>query len=72
MILTPRTLGARLRLKRTLRGWTLRELGERSGVGYTYIWALENRVDRFGFTVDNCEKLAKALRCKPGWLAGWK
>jgi transcriptional regulator with XRE-family HTH domain len=76
--LTPPTLGQRLRLKRTLRGWTLRELGKRSGVGYTYIWALENGRGKHSprsttrLTVAQCEALARALRCKPAWLAGWK
>jgi helix-turn-helix protein len=73
MTLTPPTLGQRLRLKRTLRGWTLRELGKRSGVGYTYIWQLEHGCSEESFArVQAIEALARALGCKPSWLAGWK
>ena len=73
MTLTPRTLGQRLRLKRTLRGMTQRELGAEAVIGFTHICQIETgKVPEWRVNLGTLCALARALRCKPAWLAGWR
>lgn len=69
----PKTFGARLRLKRTLHGMTQRELGAEAVIGFTHICQIETgKVPEWRINLGTVCALARALRCKPGWLAGWK
>jgi transcriptional regulator with XRE-family HTH domain len=57
------TFGERVRQLRLARGWTLRDLGPRVGVGFTYISKIENGKLDFGDYPGEALicKLAKAL-----------
>ena len=51
---------------RTKRSWTKRELAERAGISYGYLWRLE--AARQDPTLTVLEKLAKALKVPVGKL----
>jgi ribosome-binding protein aMBF1 (putative translation factor) len=60
-------LGERLFEARDRAGFTLRELGERSGVSWSSISAIEK--GRQSATAETVERLAIALNVRPAWLA---
>ena len=60
-------LGERLFEARDRAGFTLRELGQRSGVSWSSISAIEK--GRQSATVETIERLALALNVRPAWLA---
>ena len=60
-------LGERLFDARDRAGLTLRELGQRSGVSWSSISAIEK--GRQSATVETIERLAFALGVRPSWLA---
>jgi transcriptional regulator with XRE-family HTH domain len=51
---------------RTTRSWTKRELAERAGISYGYLWRLE--AARQDPTLSVLEKLAKAFKVPVGKL----
>ena len=51
---------------RTKRSWTKRELAERAGISYGYLWRLE--AARQDPTLSVLEKLAKAFKVPVGKL----
>jgi XRE family aerobic/anaerobic benzoate catabolism transcriptional regulator len=59
-------LGARVREARTDRGWTIRELAERSGVSLRFLVQLES--GRGNISVRRLADLAQALRLSPADL----
>lgn len=61
-------LGARIRAKRTAKGWSQAQLAEAVGVGANYVGILERGVKLP--TLDTLIKLAKALGCSPAELLG--
>ncbi len=60
-------LGERLFEARDRAGFTLRELGQRSGVSWSSISAIEK--GRQSATAETVERLAIALNVRPAWLA---
>lgn len=60
-------LGERLFEARDRAGLTLRELGQRSGVSWSSISAIEK--GRQSATVETIERLALALGVRPSWVA---
>ena len=60
-------LGERLFEARDRAGFTLRELGQRSGVSWSAISAIEK--GRQSATVETIERLALALGVRPSWVA---
>ena len=60
-------LGERLFEARDRAGFTLRELGQRSGVSWSSISAIEK--GRQSATVETIERLALALGVRPSWVA---
>ncbi|MCL6452902.1 MAG: helix-turn-helix domain-containing protein [Alicyclobacillus sp.] len=54
------TVGEKLRALRTERGWTLRELSERSGVSLSHLSAIENHT-RPTPSLDSVRRIAKAF-----------
>lgn len=56
----------RITALRTERSWTKRELAERAGISYGYLWRLE--AARQDPTLTVLEKLAKALKVPVGRL----
>ena len=67
MTLACEKLGERLFEARDRAGFTLRELGQRSGVSWSSISAIEK--GRQSATVETIERLAIALNVRPAWLA---
>ena len=67
MTLACEKLGERLFEARDRAGFTLRELGQRSGVSWSSISAIEK--GRQSATVETIERLALALYVRPAWLA---
>ena len=67
MTLACEKLGERLFEARDRAGFTLRELGQRSGVSWSSISAIEK--GRQSATVETIERLALALNVRPAWLA---
>ena len=65
--LTCEKLGERLFEARDRAGFTLRELGQRSGVSWSSISAIEK--GRQSATAETVERLAIALNVRPAWLA---
>lgn len=65
--LTCRKIGERLFDARDRAGLTLRALGERAGVSWSTISAIEK--GRQAATVETTERLAMALGVRPCWLA---
>jgi transcriptional regulator with XRE-family HTH domain len=58
--MTPiKRVAVRIRQLRTKRKWTKRELAQRAGISYGYLWRLE--AARQDPTLTVLEKLAKAL-----------
>ncbi len=60
-------LGERIFEARDRAGLTLRELGQRSGVSWSSISAIEK--GRQSATVETIERLALALGVRPSWVA---
>jgi len=56
----------RIKEWRTKRNWTKRELAERAGISYGYLWRLE--AARQDPTLTVLEKLAKAFKVPVGRL----
>lgn len=52
-------LGAELRALREAKGYTVRELAERAGLGHTHIVRIES--GRYGFSIDTLDKVVTAL-----------
>ena len=67
MTLACEKLGERLFEARDRAGLTLRELGQRSGVSWSSISAIEK--GRQSATVETIERLALALGVRPSWVA---
>ncbi|MCH7892389.1 MAG: helix-turn-helix transcriptional regulator [Gemmatimonadetes bacterium] len=63
--MTPLTL--RIRELREVKDWSQAELARRSGVDQAIISRLESGETQ-SINLPNLEKLAKALRCDPGYL----
>lgn len=63
--MTPLTL--RIRELREVKDWSQAELARRSGVDQAIISRLESGETQ-SINFPNLEKLAKALRCDPGYL----
>ncbi len=63
--MTPLTL--RIRELREVKDWSQAELARRSGVDQAIISRLESGETQ-SVNLPNLEKLAKALRCDPGYL----
>ena len=58
-----RELGARIRCRRTLMGWTQQDAAKRAGVAYR-TW---RRMEADGAaSIEDCVKAAVALRCEVG------
>ena len=52
-------LGAELRALREAKGYTVRELAERAGLGHTHIVRIES--GRYGFSIDTLNTICTAL-----------
>ncbi len=63
---TRHLLAQRLRLLRTLRGWSQETLAEQAGLHRTYISGIERAERNLG--LDNLEKLARAFGVEPSDL----
>ena len=59
------TLASRLRLRRKAKGWTQKELAERTGSSQAVIQKIENERS---LRPRNVVKLAQALGVSPAWL----
>lgn len=60
------TFGARVRQRRHARGWSLEQLGEHSGLHYTYVGVVER--GECNVTLYNAVRLAAALDVNPAEL----
>lgn len=67
MSLACANLGNRLYEARDRAGLTLRDLGQRAGVSWSTISAIEK--GKQSATVETIERLALALSVRPSWLA---
>jgi transcriptional regulator with XRE-family HTH domain len=64
-----KTFGANLRRERHLRGLSQERLGHAAGLHRTYIGSIE-RGER-NVSIDNIERLARALKLDPSELLRW-
>jgi transcriptional regulator with XRE-family HTH domain len=68
---TRTTLGRRLRSDRMAMELSQARLAELSGLSMSAIAQIEGGQIR-DINLTTCAKLAKALKCDPEWLAGWR
>jgi transcriptional regulator with XRE-family HTH domain len=57
-----KSVAVKIKQLREKRGWTKRQLAEKAGISYGYLWRLEDA--RQDPTLTVLEKLAKALKVK--------
>lgn len=65
------TVGEKIKLRRTMKGMTLEELGKSVGLSRGTIWKYEqNKTERLN--TDIVYRLCNVLGCSPQWLMGFE